>query len=237
MCFSVLSISCLFCFYQIPSNSIMEDLKALEHLWSLPDIQLCFDHYNVHASQIMGLNTFAFVYLHLWELLKTHFLFTLNCHELICLSYCLAFVSGMEARYNCCLSIHQALAQSSNLKNDSALAAISAKVRLLKAVVQWWVQRHVHALLSVTYCFHLHFCFKRTALDAASSPKSTVHTKCVQISETCIHFCLMPYLSKIMPRPWRSRLWTIAFLFHSFGYYRPKLMYALKCTKHIRDCK
>uniref|UniRef100_A0A7C9CK81 26S proteasome non-ATPase regulatory subunit 5 n=1 Tax=Opuntia streptacantha TaxID=393608 RepID=A0A7C9CK81_OPUST len=36
---------------------------------------------------------------------------------------------GMEARYNCCLSIHQALAQSSNLKNDSALAAISAKVQ------------------------------------------------------------------------------------------------------------
>lgn len=34
---------------------------------------------------------------------------------------------GMEARHNCCLSIHRALA-ASNLKNDSAVAAISAKV-------------------------------------------------------------------------------------------------------------
>ena len=52
----------------------------------------------------------------------------------------------MEARHNCCLAIHQALAQSSNLKNDSVLAAISAKV-LLKALAQWWIKIHVYALL------------------------------------------------------------------------------------------
>lgn len=52
---------------------------------------------------------------------------------------------GMEARHNCCLAIHQALAQSSNLKNDSALAAISAKVHEAVKRGPYLAQKHREA--------------------------------------------------------------------------------------------
>ncbi|KAJ8438260.1 hypothetical protein Cgig2_030625 [Carnegiea gigantea] len=52
---------------------------------------------------------------------------------------------GMEARHNCCLAIHQALARSSNLKNDSALAAISAKVHEAVKRGPYLAQKHREA--------------------------------------------------------------------------------------------
>lgn len=39
-----------------------------------------------------------------------------------------SFCSGMEARYNCCKSIHTAFIMSSKLSSDPALAGIAAKV-------------------------------------------------------------------------------------------------------------
>lgn len=42
------------------------------------------------------------------------------------------FFAGMEARYNCCFSIHKALAIT-NPKSDSALAGVLEKVLFLKS--------------------------------------------------------------------------------------------------------
>ena len=71
---------------------------------------------------------------------------TVNMHHAIhstCLSsryYCFIFfavyyfntnwnISGMEARYNCCMRIYKSLTQSSRVSADPAFAGIAAKVR------------------------------------------------------------------------------------------------------------